>query len=150
MNTAIAEANEEPRIRKLIDDWANALRCKDAAGVLSCHAAGLVQFSLAPPLQYAGANALGKKGLDEWFSSFQGTIGYEIRDLSITVDNNIAYCHSLNRITGTRKDGEKTDLWIRETMCFRKINGDWKISHEHESVPFYMDGSARAAIDLKP
>ena len=24
------------------------------------------------------------------------------------------------------------------------------IVHEHESVPFYMDGSFRAAIDLKP
>ena len=27
---------------------------------------------------------LGKKGLGEWFSSFQGPIGYEIRDLNIT------------------------------------------------------------------
>lgn len=26
----------------------------------------------------------------------------------------------------------------------------WKIFHEHESVPFRMDGSARAAIELTP
>ena len=150
MNTATGTANEEARIRALIDDWADALRNKDADGVLACLGAGLVHFSLAPPLQYAGANALGKKGLEEWFASFKGPLGYDIRDLSITVDNNVAYSHSLNRIIGTRKDGERTDLWIRETLCFRKIGGEWKISHEHESVPFYMDGSARAAIDLKP
>jgi hypothetical protein len=25
-----------------------------------------------------------------------------------------------------------------------------KIAHEHESVPFYMDGSFKAAVDLTP
>ena len=47
-------------------------------------------------------------------------------------------------------DGEKTELWFRHTMGFRKIGNEWKIAHEHESVPFYMDGSFRAAIDLQP
>ena len=27
---------------------------------------------------------------------------------------------------------------------------DWKITHQHNSVPFMMDGSFKAAIDLKP
>jgi len=26
----------------------------------------------------------------------------------------------------------------------------WLITHEHESVPFLMDGSFQAAIELKP
>jgi PhnB protein len=26
----------------------------------------------------------------------------------------------------------------------------WKIAHLHQSVPMYMDGSLRAAVDLKP
>ncbi len=47
-------------------------------------------------------------------------------------------------------DGEKVDMWLRETLCFRKIDGKWKITHEHESVPFCMDGSFKAAVDLKP
>ena len=25
-----------------------------------------------------------------------------------------------------------------------------RIVHEHQSVPYYMDGSVRAAVDLKP
>jgi ketosteroid isomerase-like protein len=36
------------------------------------------------------------------------------------------------------------------TACYRKINGKWLIAHEHVSVPFYMDGSYKAAIDLRP
>jgi ketosteroid isomerase-like protein len=42
------------------------------------------------------------------------------------------------------------DLWFRATLGFRKIDGKWTITHEHSSVPFYMDGSFKAAIDLKP
>jgi ketosteroid isomerase-like protein len=42
------------------------------------------------------------------------------------------------------------DLWFREILGFRKIDGEWTITHEHSSVPFYMDGSFKAAIDLKP
>ena len=42
------------------------------------------------------------------------------------------------------------DLWFRATLGFRKIDGKCAITHEHSSVPFYMDGSFKAAIDLKP
>jgi ketosteroid isomerase-like protein len=52
-------------------------------------------------------------------------------------------------ITNPSKE-TRDEHWFRQTLCFRKINGAWTIVHEHESVPFYMDGSFRAAIDLKP
>jgi hypothetical protein len=39
---------------------------------------------------------------------------------------------------------------VRATIGFAKISGTWKATHEHVSVPFYMDGSNKAAIDLKP
>lgn len=86
----------------------------------------------------------------EWFATWQGQIGYEIRNLSITVDEDVAFRHSLNRISGTRTSGEEANVWVRRTACYRKIDGKWLITHEHVSVPFYMDGSDRAALDLKP
>lgn len=42
------------------------------------------------------------------------------------------------------------DFWIRLNLGLRKAGGAWKIIHEHESVPFLMDGSDKAALDLKP
>jgi ketosteroid isomerase-like protein len=39
---------------------------------------------------------------------------------------------------------------VRQTLGFRKVAGTWKIAHEHTSVPFYMDGSDTAAVDLEP
>jgi uncharacterized protein (TIGR02246 family) len=141
------KSTDEAQIRTLIDAWADALRKKDADGVLSHYAPSLVQFSLAPPLLSTASDA---KGLNEWFATWQGPIGYEIRDLGVTVSDDVAFSHSLNRMHGTKTDGAKGDLWFRHTLCFRKIDGEWKIAHEHESVPFYMDGSFKAAVDLKP
>jgi ketosteroid isomerase-like protein len=53
-------------------------------------------------------------------------------------------------MSGTRTDGGETDVWVRQTLCLRRIGDAWKIAHEHTSVPFYMDGSNKAALDLKP
>lgn len=145
--TEKSQATDEARIRQVIDDWAKALRAKDAEGVVFHRAAGFVHFSLAPPLIYTATDA---NGLRAWFSTWQGPIGYEIRDLTVVVGEDTAFCYSLNRLSGTKTDGENPDIWFRLTLGLRKIQGEWKIVHEHWSVPFYMDGSLKAAVDLKP
>jgi len=151
MTTENNKTNDEEQIRQLKVELTNAIRRNDVDGVVSRFAAETVMFILAPPLQYkTGDNAPGATGIQEWFDSFQGAIGYEFRELQITTGETVAFCHSLNRISGTRSDGEKTDIWMRETLGLRKIEGEWKITHEHQSVPFYMDGSGKAAIDLEP
>ena len=131
----------------MIEDWANAVRAKDAGGVVARQASDFVQFALAPPLQAAGVD---RDGLEGWFSSWQGAIEYELRDQQITAGEQVAFSHSLNRMRATTTSGQCTDLWFRQTMCLRKIGSEWKIAHEHDSVPFYMDEGARAAIDLEP
>jgi uncharacterized protein (TIGR02246 family) len=149
MTTKRRSANDEGEVRALIEDWAKAIRAKDVDGVLSHYATDIVTFDLAPPLQYAGAAAM-RKSLMDWFPSFRGPVGYEVHDLTITAGADVAFCRSLNRISGTRTNGEKTDVWVRATIGCRKIAGKWQIAHEHASVPFYMDGSYKAAIDLRP
>lgn len=141
------KTTDEAQIRALIEEWADALRNKNASGVLAHYAPNLVHFSLAPPLLSTLSNA---EGLNAWFATWQGPIGYEIRNLDILVGDDVAFSHSLNRMHGTKTDGVKGDLWFRHTFGFQRIKGAWKIAHEHESVPFYMDGSFKAAIDLKP
>jgi hypothetical protein len=32
----------------------------------------------------------------------------------------------------------------------RKLDGRWMITHEHHSVPFYMEPPYKAALDLEP
>ena len=147
MSIENADLRVEAQIRAVIDDWARAMRAKDVDGVMAHYAADSVTFDLAPPLFSTGADA---KGLQAWFATWEGPIGYEIRYLSVTAGDDVAFCHGLNRLSGTKTDGEKADVWFRLTLGLRKLGGAWRIAHQHESVPFYMDGSFRAAVDLKP
>ena len=149
MATDRNKAIDEAQIRQLIENWAKAVRAKDINGLMSYYTPDILVFDVAPPLQYAGTDAY-RKNFEEWFPSFEGPVGCEIRDLSITTGDNVAFSHSLNRISGTRTNGEETDVWVRATVGFRKVDGKWRIAHEHVSVPFYMDGSYKAAVDLKP
>jgi ketosteroid isomerase-like protein len=138
------------QIRELIEDRAKALRRKDAAHFLSHHAADLVKFDLAPPLRASGAKALDRQKLEAWMASWEGPIGYELSELEVTAASDLALCHALLRISGVKTDGARHDIWARQTLGLRKREGSWKVTHEHISVPFYMDGSIRAAIDLEP
>ena len=141
--------NDEIRIRQLVEEWATAIGAKDVDRAVSYYAPDVVSFDLTPPLQYAGADAI-RQGLAQWFPTWVGPIGYEIRDLTITVGGDVAFSRSLNHMTGKRTGGTETDVWVRATVGFRKVGGTWQIVHEHASVPLYMDGSERAALDLKP
>jgi ketosteroid isomerase-like protein len=140
--------NDEAEIKRVIEGGVEALRARDIDGMMSFYARELVSFDIVPPLRYVGAEAY-RKRWEETFSSFQGPIGYEMHDLDITVGDDVAFGHSLNRISGTLNTGQKTDLWLRATVCFRKINGQWLIVHTQVSVPVDLQ-TGRAVLDGKP
>lgn len=141
------EAGEEPAVRAVIEQWAEAVRRKDADAVVSFGAPDYLHFSLAPPLIDAGT---GTPGLEGWFQTWDGPLELELRDLTVVAGDSVAFTHSLNRLAGNKEGEGRQELWFRHTFGLRKLDGAWKIVHEHESVPFYMDGSMRAAVDLQP
>jgi len=140
---------DEIQIRQLIDGWAGAIRDKNIEAAVSQYAHDILLYDLAPPLVHRGVD-LYKNELAEWFATFQGAVGFEVHDLSITVGDVVAFATSLNHITGKRTSGEQSDIWVRATIGFAKKDGGWRVTHEHFSVPFYMDGTDKAAVDLKP
>ena len=141
-------AKEEAVLRQLIDGFLKAIRAKDINGVMSVFAPEVVSFDLGPPLQHGGGETFMKRW-QELFESYQNPIDYEVRDLSITAGEDVAFSHSLNRISGTTKNGQKTDRWLRWTAGWRKTDGKWLIVHEQVSVPVDV-GSGKAVLDLKP
>ena len=149
MTTAKGKAIiDEARIRKLINDRAKAVRAKDINGSVTSYAQDIVSFDVVNPLQKIGLDACRQRA-EAWFSSFEGPIGYEICDLSITTGDDVAFCHSLNHVNGTKTDGGQIDMWWRSTLCCHKIEGQWMVTHEHSSVPFDVE-SGKASLDLKP
>jgi ketosteroid isomerase-like protein len=145
---ANAKATGEREILALMDGLASAIYAKDVDALMAHYAPDVLTFDLLAPLQHSGASVI-RKRVSEWFSSFQGPIGYEVRNLSITVGDDVAFCHSLTGSSGTRNDGTKIEMWWRATNGFRKISGKWMVTHNHSSEPF--DGkSGKALLELKP
>jgi ketosteroid isomerase-like protein len=139
---------DEAAIRALIDERIAALRDKDGARAVAVLADDLVAFELAPPL--VAQRATDARAAQAWLDGFEGPVETEVRDLVIHVGGDVAFAHSLNRLRATRKGGGRVDFWMRSTLAFRRADGAWKIVHGHTSVPFLMDGSFKAAMDLQP
>ena len=143
MTTARMSAADEDQVRAVIADRAAAMRERDAERFVAHYAPQIVKFDLPPPLVYTGPQARDAEALRAWFASHPGgPVAYEVRDLTVTVGGDVAFCHSLNHLGKT--------LWFRSTIGLRKIDGEWRVTHEHNSTPFYMDGSDKAALDLQP
>ncbi len=143
-----SKTNNEAQIKKLIEDRPKAVRTRDSNRLMSNHAANVLLFDVVNPLQYFGSDTV-KERAEEWFSLYQGPIDYKIRDLNITAGDSVAFCHYLYRASGTMLDGAKIDMWVRTTVCYRKIRGTWIVVHEHESVPFDPE-TGKASLDIKP
>jgi uncharacterized protein (TIGR02246 family) len=150
ISRARAAANDEAEIRQLLDRWGKAFRAKDINGIMSIYAPGdtLVGFDIVPPLQYVGWDAY-KKDYEDFLAQCQGPIDLEVRDLHVTAGDNVAFIFALERIGGTLKNGQKSEVWVRATECYRKIKGHWLAVHDHISVPADVE-TGKAALDLKP
>jgi ketosteroid isomerase-like protein len=132
------KGGDADELKHIIHAWTKAVQVRDAEAAVADYADDVRNFDLAPPLQHGGRKTI-RDNLNGW-----------LRDLKIETGGDIAFAHGFNRIHGKRTDGSDTNVWIRLTLCFRKIGGAWKVTHEHTSVPFYMDGSFKAAVDLVP
>ena len=140
--------HDEAAIRQRIDTLLDAVRATDLDGVKPVFAPDLVSFDIVPPLRHVGAAAKWQNWADV-FAAYRRPLGYEVRDLTITLGGDVAFVYSLNRISGTLRNGNRTDMWLRWTGCFRKIDTDWFIVHDHVSVPLDM-ASGKALTDLEP
>jgi len=138
----------EAAIRETVESLVQAIRARNVDQVLSSFAPDVVSFDVGPPLQHGGGEEF-RKRWRELFESYRGPIEYEVHGLAVVAGEDVAFSHSLNRIGGTLKNGQKTDRWLRWTACYRKIAGEWRIVHEQVSVLVDMR-SGKAFLDLQP
>jgi ketosteroid isomerase-like protein len=141
-------STDEAQIRGLIASLHQAHHDKDAAAIAAAYEPDADLFTLAPPLAYRGVDLKEKQA---WLDTWDGPIEIESRDLKVTVSGDSAFAYGFVQMKGTPKmAGREISFWMRLTVYLHHEAGAWRIVHEHESVPFYMDGTQRAAFDLKP
>jgi ketosteroid isomerase-like protein len=139
---------DEATIRQQVGKIAEGIQAKDLDGLRRLYATDVVSFDVEPPLQHVGIEAK----LKNWatvFTFFQD-VDYEVRDLTVTVGDDVAFGHAFGRLSGTLKDGTTTSgMWVRGTFCFRKLDRTWLIVHDQASVPFDI-ASGKGVTDLEP
>jgi ketosteroid isomerase-like protein len=143
-----AKASPESEIRTLLERWSEAAGAKDIDRLMSLYSPDIVYFDVVPPLQYAGSAEVRANFL-RWFDGWESSIGQEIGASQILVSGDVAVAFMLIRASGTRKDGREVAYWVRATVCCKRSNDTWLITHEHISLPFDFE-KGRAAMDLVP
>jgi ketosteroid isomerase-like protein len=127
-----------------------AFNAADVDAIMKCYVPdeSLVVFDVVPPRQYLGANAY-RKDWSEFFSIFKGHPKFGITDLSVAVEGNLGFSHSIQHVSGTDTKGQPFDLTVRVTDGYRKVGGNWLIVHEHVSVPVDLE-TGKPDLSSKP
>ena len=130
-------ASIEVVLRRRIDALAQAIRDKNLDELMTFYASDVLVFDVHPPLEVRGAGAY-RRNLKHWFGSFEGPLGFEFKDLRVAPGEGAAFCHYLGLVSGARPDGRRSGYWVRGTTCFERREGEWRVTHEHISMPSAM------------
>jgi ketosteroid isomerase-like protein len=137
-------------IKEVIEGRAAALSAGDITAMMVYYAPEVMEFSLAPPLR-AVVDGADPAPTERWIATFEAPPQRSVTRLSIDAGGDIAFATSIDSMTATPQgQASPFTMWFRVTVGLRRIDGKWLITHEHESVPFAMDGSLRACVDLEP
>ncbi len=129
-------AQDQTDIKAIEDGFAAAFKAKDVNAIMAYYVPDqtMIAFDMITPLQYAGADAY-RKDWETFFAMNPGPSDFSVSGLDITVGGNVAFSHSIQSGFVTDKKGKKTNLTVRVTDGYKKVNGHWLIAHEHVSVP---------------
>jgi ketosteroid isomerase-like protein len=127
---------DEVRIKTLLEQWADAVRRHDLPAILAHHEADIVMFDLPPPLQCRGIEAY-EQTWDLLFRYHSPGTAFDFRELAITAGAEVAFAVAI-LWCGPDSSGNPADkdgFLFRLTVGLRKVDGEWRIAHEHHSVP---------------
>lgn len=125
----------DAEVRAVLEEWAAATRQGRKEQVLRHHAEDLVIFDVLPPMKYESAEAY-RRSWDEWQPETQGEAVFDLEELAITAREELAFAHCFIRCGGGLADGSRFQDLVRATFCLEKVNGAWRVQHQHVSKPY--------------
>lgn len=137
MSSHVSIADEEVKVRTLLEAWAKATREERQDDVLSGHAEDVLIYDVLPPMKYEGTEAY-RKGWDEWQPDTQGEGQFDLQDLVVIAGKDVAFAHCFIKCGGTLPNGTTFEDLVRATFCLTKASGSWKVAHQHVSKPFQV------------
>ncbi|HEY1501829.1 MAG TPA: nuclear transport factor 2 family protein [Acidobacteriaceae bacterium] len=125
---------DEREIRGLLDHWAKAVREKDISAICAAHDPAILMFDVPPPLLTWGLEAY-RETWERFFSWSEEPVRFECHDIAVTVGGDVAFASAIGRCAGIDPKGKREELEFRLTVGYRKIDGSWRVTHEHHSLP---------------
>jgi ketosteroid isomerase-like protein len=126
-------STNETEIRALIDRWAKAVRDENRPGIRADHDAGMLMFDVPPPFLSQGLEAY-MATWETFFSAVEKPVTFHFTDVQVTAGNDVAFATAIGHCVDL-SSGKREELDFRLTMGLCKINGRWRILHEHHSLP---------------
>ena len=127
-------ARDEMDIQALVQRWAKAVREQNLAGIRADHDSEILMFDVPPPLFSQGLDAY-VATWERFLSWSEEPVAFDFHDVRVTAGNDVAFATAIGRCAGIDPNGKREELEFRLTMGFRKIDGSWRVMHEHHSLP---------------
>ena len=74
------------------------------------------------------------KFFDRVFGSFQ-SCKVEILEMDVVVNGDMGLVCTIQNVSVVLKTGDAKRLVVRETDCFERRSGEWRLIHQHASLP---------------
>ena len=136
--TTETQATAREQSGRCSNDRAAAITTRDAHRAVAHHAPEVVSLPWLRRCATPGTRLATRRVSRAGSATWGGPIGYDIGEPVIEAGDDVAFCHGLTHMTGTKTDGELVDLGSRPRRA-PPVGRGWQITHEHDSTPFYMD-----------
>jgi len=131
--TQAAASSNETEIKGLIDRWAKAVREENRAAIRADHDPDMLMFDVPPPFLSQGLDAY-MATWEPFFSTAEKPVRFHFTDVKVTAGDDVAFATAIGHCVDL-SSGKREELDFRLTMGLRKIDGRWRILHEHHSLP---------------
>ena len=129
-----ALVNAEHELRELVDERVLAVRTKDVTAIRTRPADDVITFDVLPHSTQSVA-PVWSSTCSKWFDGYDGPIDFSVHHVNIDAEDNLGFCSFLYHVGGTLRTAGQVDMWVRGTLCCRRIDGTWRIVHDHDSSP---------------
>lgn len=128
-------AEDEARIRQLIEDWVRAVQARDLDVAVADRTDDIAMFDVSLPFEGVRGTVDYRDTYRPFFEWLERGAVFELRSLEVTAGADVAYAHALLRCAQPEEIAKNPDLRLRLTLGLRKENGRWLVAHEHHSFP---------------
>jgi uncharacterized protein (TIGR02246 family) len=125
---------DDAQILLVFEQWAKAVRSEDRAAIRANHDVDMIMFDVPPPFQSLGLDAY-MATWETFYEYAERPVAFDFSGIQVTCGGDVAFVTAIGHCVTTDGKGQREPLDFRLTMGLRKLSGEWRITHEHHSLP---------------